>query len=68
MSGAPQSSLPPVPPRLDLIPPRPLNSSGASSPGVTSKVTGIYCEYKDVVYWPTSIQMSSDRLMSVPTG
>ncbi|KAG7479749.1 E3 ubiquitin-protein ligase CBL [Solea senegalensis] len=38
MSMAPQSSLPPVPPRLDLLPPhRPPNPSGASSPGVTSK-------------------------------
>uniref|UniRef100_A0A672ZN50 E3 ubiquitin-protein ligase CBL n=1 Tax=Sphaeramia orbicularis TaxID=375764 RepID=A0A672ZN50_9TELE len=38
MSMAPQSSLPPVPPRLDLLPHRPSNpSSGASSPGVTTK-------------------------------
>uniref|UniRef100_A0A672GUI4 E3 ubiquitin-protein ligase CBL n=1 Tax=Salarias fasciatus TaxID=181472 RepID=A0A672GUI4_SALFA len=37
MSMAPQSSLPPVPPRLDLLPHRPSNSPGASSPGVTSK-------------------------------
>uniref|UniRef100_A0A8D3B0W8 E3 ubiquitin-protein ligase CBL n=1 Tax=Scophthalmus maximus TaxID=52904 RepID=A0A8D3B0W8_SCOMX len=38
MSMAPQSSLPPVPPRLDLLPPhRPPNPSGASSPGVTTK-------------------------------
>lgn len=34
----PQTSLPPVPPRLDLIPHRPPNPPGASSPGATSKV------------------------------
>lgn len=39
MSITPQSSLPPVPPRLDLIPHRPQNPAGASSPGVTSKVS-----------------------------
>lgn len=39
MSITPQSSLPPVPPRLDLIPHRPQNPTGASSPGVTSKVS-----------------------------
>lgn len=33
------SSLPPVPPRLDLFPHRPQNPPGASSPGVTSKVS-----------------------------
>nr|XP_057935826.1 E3 ubiquitin-protein ligase CBL [Doryrhamphus excisus] len=38
MSMAPQSSLPPVPPRLDLLPHRPPNPPGASSPGVTAKV------------------------------
>uniref|UniRef100_A0A665VDE4 E3 ubiquitin-protein ligase CBL n=1 Tax=Echeneis naucrates TaxID=173247 RepID=A0A665VDE4_ECHNA len=38
MSMAPQSSLPPVPPRLDLLPHRPPNPPGASSPGVTTKV------------------------------
>uniref|UniRef100_A0A8C4EN28 E3 ubiquitin-protein ligase CBL n=1 Tax=Dicentrarchus labrax TaxID=13489 RepID=A0A8C4EN28_DICLA len=37
MSMAPQSSLPPVPPRLDLLPHRPPNPPGASSPGVTTK-------------------------------
>uniref|UniRef100_A0A8C9YSK3 E3 ubiquitin-protein ligase CBL n=1 Tax=Sander lucioperca TaxID=283035 RepID=A0A8C9YSK3_SANLU len=37
MSMAPQSSLPPVPPRLDLLPHRPPNPPGASSPGLTSK-------------------------------
>uniref|UniRef100_A0A8C2ZND8 E3 ubiquitin-protein ligase CBL n=1 Tax=Cyclopterus lumpus TaxID=8103 RepID=A0A8C2ZND8_CYCLU len=37
MSMAPQSSLPPVPPRLDLLPHRPPNPPGACSPGVTSK-------------------------------
>uniref|UniRef100_A0AAX7TSU6 E3 ubiquitin-protein ligase CBL n=1 Tax=Astatotilapia calliptera TaxID=8154 RepID=A0AAX7TSU6_ASTCA len=37
MSGTPQSSLPPVPPRLDLLPHRPPNPPGASSPGVSSK-------------------------------
>uniref|UniRef100_A0A3Q4MHA3 E3 ubiquitin-protein ligase CBL n=1 Tax=Neolamprologus brichardi TaxID=32507 RepID=A0A3Q4MHA3_NEOBR len=37
MSGTPQSSLPPVPPRLDLLPQRPPNPPGASSPGVSSK-------------------------------
>lgn len=39
MSMAPQSSLPPVPPRLDLLPHRPPNPPGASSPGLTSKVS-----------------------------
>lgn len=38
MSMAPQCSLPPVPPRLDLLPHRPPNPPGAGSPGVTSKV------------------------------
>lgn len=38
MSMTPQSSLPPVPPRLDLLPHRPTNPAGASSPGVTTKV------------------------------
>ncbi|XP_033832400.1 E3 ubiquitin-protein ligase CBL [Periophthalmus magnuspinnatus] len=42
MSVAPQSSLPPVPPRLDLLPPRPSNSPGASSPGVTSKAASLH--------------------------
>uniref|UniRef100_A0A7N6B253 E3 ubiquitin-protein ligase CBL n=1 Tax=Anabas testudineus TaxID=64144 RepID=A0A7N6B253_ANATE len=37
MSMPPQSSLPPVPPRLDLLPHRPPNPPGASSPGVTTK-------------------------------
>ncbi|XP_069546346.1 E3 ubiquitin-protein ligase CBL [Brachyistius frenatus] len=37
LSMPPQSSLPPVPPRLDLLPHRPPNPPGASSPGVTSK-------------------------------
>ncbi|XP_061637079.1 E3 ubiquitin-protein ligase CBL isoform X1 [Phyllopteryx taeniolatus] len=37
MSMTPQSSLPPVPPRLDLLPHRPPNPPGASSPGVTTK-------------------------------
>lgn len=37
--SSPMSSLPPVPPRLDLIPHRPQNPPGASSPGVTSKVS-----------------------------
>ncbi|XP_061684022.1 E3 ubiquitin-protein ligase CBL isoform X2 [Syngnathoides biaculeatus] len=37
MSMTPQSSLPPVPPRLDLLPHRPANPPGASSPGVTTK-------------------------------
>ncbi|XP_014823900.1 PREDICTED: E3 ubiquitin-protein ligase CBL [Poecilia mexicana] len=37
MSMPPQSSLPPVPPRLDLLPHRPPNPPGASSPGATSK-------------------------------
>uniref|UniRef100_A0A8C5DUN1 E3 ubiquitin-protein ligase CBL n=1 Tax=Gouania willdenowi TaxID=441366 RepID=A0A8C5DUN1_GOUWI len=37
MSMAPQASLPPVPPRLDLLPHRPSNPPGASSPGVTTK-------------------------------
>lgn len=39
MSIPPQPSLPPVPPRLDLITHRPQNPPGASSPGVTSKVS-----------------------------
>ncbi|KAI1893777.1 hypothetical protein AGOR_G00127160 [Albula goreensis] len=38
MSMAPQASLPPVPPRLDLLQHRPPNPPGASSPGATSKV------------------------------
>lgn len=51
MSGTPQSSLPPVPPRLDLLPHRTPNPPGASSPGVSSKVTkctqeGIVKTYK----------------------
>nr|XP_023681956.1 E3 ubiquitin-protein ligase CBL-like isoform X1 [Paramormyrops kingsleyae] len=37
MSLTPQAALPPVPPRLDLLPHRPPNPSGASSPGATSK-------------------------------
>lgn len=37
MSLPPQSSLPPVPPRLDLLPHRPPNPPGACSPGATSK-------------------------------
>uniref|UniRef100_A0A8C6PKE8 E3 ubiquitin-protein ligase CBL n=1 Tax=Nothobranchius furzeri TaxID=105023 RepID=A0A8C6PKE8_NOTFU len=37
MSLPPQSSLPPVPPRLDLLPNRPPNPPGASSPGLISK-------------------------------
>ncbi|XP_066534233.1 E3 ubiquitin-protein ligase CBL isoform X2 [Hoplias malabaricus] len=37
LSMAPQSSLPPVPPRLDLLQHRPPNPPGASSPGATSK-------------------------------
>eukprot|EP00063_Salmo_salar_P094273 XP_014069108.1 PREDICTED: E3 ubiquitin-protein ligase CBL isoform X1 [Salmo salar] len=39
MSLAPQSSLPPVPPRLDLLQHRPPNPPGASSPGTTSKAS-----------------------------
>ncbi|KAJ7990462.1 hypothetical protein DPEC_G00300560 [Dallia pectoralis] len=39
MSVTPQSSLPPVPPRLDLLQHRPPNPPGASSPGATSKVS-----------------------------
>ncbi|MGH0162534.1 UNVERIFIED_CONTAM: hypothetical protein FKN15_068662 [Acipenser sinensis] len=38
MSLAPQASLPPVPPRLDLLQHRPCNP-GASSPGATSKAS-----------------------------
>ncbi|XP_059575931.1 E3 ubiquitin-protein ligase CBL-like [Alligator mississippiensis] len=37
-SMTPQASLPPVPPRLDLLQQRVSNPSGASSPGTTSKV------------------------------
>ncbi|KAL6471053.1 hypothetical protein MHYP_G00197030 [Metynnis hypsauchen] len=37
LSMAPQASLPPVPPRLDLLQHRPPNPPGASSPGATSK-------------------------------
>ncbi|XP_060799834.1 E3 ubiquitin-protein ligase CBL isoform X1 [Neoarius graeffei] len=39
LSMPPQTSLPPVPPRLDLIPHRPPNPPGASSPGATSKAS-----------------------------
>ncbi|TSQ58048.1 E3 ubiquitin-protein ligase CBL [Bagarius yarrelli] len=39
LSMPPQTSLPPVPPRLDLIPHRSPNPSGASSPGATSKAS-----------------------------
>ncbi|KAL4647511.1 E3 ubiquitin-protein ligase CBL-like isoform X1 [Arapaima gigas] len=39
MSMAPQATLPPVPPRLDLLQHRSPNSSGASSPGATSKAS-----------------------------
>lgn len=39
LSSTPQAELPPVPPRLDLIIHRPQNPPGASSPGVTSKVS-----------------------------
>ncbi|KAM8927441.1 E3 ubiquitin-protein ligase CBL isoform 2-T2 [Pelodytes ibericus] len=38
LSISPQASLPPVPPRLDLLPQRPPNSSGACSPATSSKV------------------------------
>ncbi|XP_053308094.1 E3 ubiquitin-protein ligase CBL isoform X2 [Spea bombifrons] len=38
LSVAPQASLPPVPPRLDLLQQRPPNPSGACSPATTSKV------------------------------
>ncbi|KAJ8280587.1 hypothetical protein GJAV_G00056550 [Gymnothorax javanicus] len=38
MSMAPQASLPPVPPRLDLLQHRTPNPPGASSPGATTKV------------------------------
>nr|XP_061797208.1 E3 ubiquitin-protein ligase CBL-like [Nerophis lumbriciformis] len=38
LSMTPQSALPPVPPRLDLLPHRTPNPPGASSPGVTTKV------------------------------
>uniref|UniRef100_A0A8B9KZA6 E3 ubiquitin-protein ligase CBL n=1 Tax=Astyanax mexicanus TaxID=7994 RepID=A0A8B9KZA6_ASTMX len=37
LSMAPPTSLPPVPPRLDLLQHRPPNPPGASSPGATSK-------------------------------
>ncbi|KAM4651275.1 E3 ubiquitin-protein ligase CBL [Discoglossus pictus] len=37
LSMGPQASLPPVPPRLDLLQQRPSNSTGACSPAVTSK-------------------------------
>ncbi|XP_062872929.1 E3 ubiquitin-protein ligase CBL [Trichomycterus rosablanca] len=39
LSMPPQSSLPPVPPRLDLLPHRSPNPPGASSPGATSKAS-----------------------------
>ncbi|KAG7483528.1 hypothetical protein MATL_G00039390 [Megalops atlanticus] len=39
VSTAPQASLPPVPPRLDLLQQRPPNPPGASSPGATSKAS-----------------------------
>ncbi|XP_065137269.1 E3 ubiquitin-protein ligase CBL [Paramisgurnus dabryanus] len=41
LSVAPQSTVPPVPPRLDL-PQRPNNSPGASSPGATSKASSLH--------------------------
>ncbi|TRZ02059.1 hypothetical protein DNTS_031649 [Danionella cerebrum] len=37
LSILPQPVVPPVPPRLDLLPLRPTNPPGASSPGATSK-------------------------------
>ncbi|XP_067306813.1 E3 ubiquitin-protein ligase CBL isoform X2 [Pseudorasbora parva] len=37
LSIGPQPTVPPVPPRLDLLPLRPTNPPGASSPGATSK-------------------------------
>ncbi|XP_056612618.1 E3 ubiquitin-protein ligase CBL isoform X1 [Triplophysa dalaica] len=42
MSVAPQSTVPPVPPRLDLHPLRPTNPPGASSPGATSKAPSLH--------------------------
>ncbi|XP_066565338.1 E3 ubiquitin-protein ligase CBL [Amia ocellicauda] len=39
LSMGPQASLPPVPPRLDLLGHRPSNPPGASSPGATSKAS-----------------------------
>ncbi|KAJ8267054.1 hypothetical protein GJAV_G00137780 [Gymnothorax javanicus] len=42
MSTTPQASLPPVPPRLDLLQPRPSSTSGAGSPGTTSKASSIH--------------------------
>ncbi|XP_018598140.1 E3 ubiquitin-protein ligase CBL-like isoform X2 [Scleropages formosus] len=42
VSMGPQAALPPVPPRLDLPPPRAPNPSGASSPGATSKASTLH--------------------------
>lgn len=42
-SVAPQATLPPVPPRLDLLQQRVSNPPGASSPGTTSKVRHTVC-------------------------
>ncbi|MBN3293341.1 CBL ligase, partial [Polypterus senegalus] len=39
VSMSPLDSLPPVPPRLDLLQQRPSSSTGSSSPGATSKVS-----------------------------
>ncbi|KAM9298997.1 E3 ubiquitin-protein ligase CBL [Gastrophryne carolinensis] len=39
MSATPQAGLPPVPPRLDLLPQRAQISQGASSPSIISKAT-----------------------------
>ncbi|XP_012822121.1 E3 ubiquitin-protein ligase CBL isoform X1 [Xenopus tropicalis] len=39
LSATPQASLPPVPPRLDLLPQRAPNQSGACSPATSSKAS-----------------------------
>lgn len=44
-SVAPQATLPPVPPRLDLLQQRVSNPPGASSPGTTSKVKYTVCPF-----------------------
>lgn len=45
-SVAPQATLPPVPPRLDLLQQRVSNPPGASSPGTSSKVKHAPCPFR----------------------
>ncbi|MBN3318014.1 CBL ligase, partial [Atractosteus spatula] len=53
MSMGPQASLPPVPPRLDLLQHRPANSPGASSPGATSKAASSHHKDKPLPLPPS---------------